>query len=105
VKLAYSRRKSTERASRLCPSVNGLSLSLLWDLWNDAPHLDGLAELYATPARELELIEIFKESSRLETDFWEMAYVWVSALMNSTSHSSRRAWDDAKRLGVQLRLV
>jgi hypothetical protein len=72
VKLAYSRRKSTERASRLCPSVNGLSLSLLWDLWNDAPHLDGLAELYATPARELELIEIFKESSRLETDFWEM---------------------------------
>jgi thiaminase/transcriptional activator TenA len=34
--------------------------------------LDGLAELYATPARELELIEIFKESSRLETDFWEM---------------------------------
>jgi thiaminase (transcriptional activator TenA) len=35
-------------------------------------HLDGLANLYATPAREAELIEIFKEATRLEADFWEM---------------------------------
>jgi thiaminase/transcriptional activator TenA len=37
-------------------------------------HLDRLAERYATPARELELAEIFKEATRLETDFWEMGW-------------------------------
>src|ERR1700710_78176 len=35
-------------------------------------HLDDLADLYATPAREAELIAIFKEATRLEADFWEM---------------------------------
>jgi thiaminase/transcriptional activator TenA len=35
-------------------------------------HLDGLADPYATPAREAELIAIFKEATRLEADFWEM---------------------------------
>jgi thiaminase/transcriptional activator TenA len=37
-------------------------------------HLDRLAELYVTPAREAELIAIFKEATRLEADFWEMGW-------------------------------
>jgi hypothetical protein len=37
-------------------------------------HLEGLADLYATPAREAELIVIFKEATRLEADFWEMRW-------------------------------
>jgi thiaminase/transcriptional activator TenA len=37
-------------------------------------HLDLLADLYATPAREGELIAIFKEATRLEADFWEMGW-------------------------------
>jgi thiaminase (transcriptional activator TenA) len=37
-------------------------------------HLDRLADLYATPAREAELIAIFKEATRLETDFWAMGW-------------------------------
>src|SRR5438046_2838300 len=34
-------------------------------------HLDRLADLYATPAREAELTTIFREATRLEADFWE----------------------------------
>ena len=34
----------------------------------------GLADRYATPAREAELIAIFKEATRLEADFWEMGW-------------------------------
>jgi thiaminase/transcriptional activator TenA len=37
-------------------------------------HLEDLADLYATPAREAELIVIFKEATRLEADFWEMGW-------------------------------
>src|ERR1700674_5382644 len=37
-------------------------------------HLEALADLYATPAREAELIVIFKEATRLEADFWEMGW-------------------------------
>ena len=37
-------------------------------------HLDHLAALYVTPGREAELIAIFKEATRLETDFWEMGW-------------------------------
>jgi thiaminase/transcriptional activator TenA len=37
-------------------------------------HLDRLAARYATPAREAELISIFKEATRLENDFWEMGW-------------------------------
>lgn len=37
-------------------------------------HLEHLADLYATPAREAELIAIFKEATRLEADFWEMGW-------------------------------
>jgi thiaminase/transcriptional activator TenA len=36
--------------------------------------LDDLADRYATPAREAELIAIFKEATRLEADFWEMGW-------------------------------
>ena len=37
-------------------------------------HLEALADLYVTPAREAELIAIFKEATRLEADFWEMGW-------------------------------
>ena len=37
-------------------------------------HLDRLANLYVTPAREAELVTIFKEATRLEADFWEMGW-------------------------------
>src|SRR5262245_31692486 len=37
-------------------------------------HLEGLADRYATRAREAELIVIFKEATRLEADFWEMGW-------------------------------
>jgi thiaminase/transcriptional activator TenA len=36
--------------------------------------LDRLAERYATPAREVELISVFREATRLEADFWEMGW-------------------------------
>ncbi|MDB5503455.1 MAG: hypothetical protein JWR89_3357 [Tardiphaga sp.] len=36
--------------------------------------LDRLADLYATPAREAELIEIFRQATRLEAEFWEMGW-------------------------------
>ena len=35
-------------------------------------HLDGLGERYVTAAREAELADIFREATRLETDFWAM---------------------------------
>ena len=41
---------------------------------NARTHLDALADLYATPAREAELIATFKEATRLEADFWEMGW-------------------------------
>jgi thiaminase (transcriptional activator TenA) len=37
-------------------------------------HMEALAERYATPAREAELIAIFREATRLEADFWEMGW-------------------------------
>lgn len=37
-------------------------------------HLDRLAERYATPQREMELIAIFREATRLEADFWQMGW-------------------------------
>ena len=37
-------------------------------------HLERLAVSYVTPAREAELITIFKEATRLEIDFWEMGW-------------------------------
>ena len=41
---------------------------------NAQAHLDRLAERYVTPAREAELIAIFREATRLEADFWEMGW-------------------------------
>jgi thiaminase/transcriptional activator TenA len=46
-------------------------------------HLDSLANRYATPAREAELITIFKEATRLETDFWEMG--WRAGMRKAVS--------------------
>jgi thiaminase/transcriptional activator TenA len=37
-------------------------------------NLDRLAQRYLTPAREAELVAIFKEATRLEADFWEMGW-------------------------------
>ena len=37
-------------------------------------HMENLADRYATPAREAELVAIFKEATRLESDFWEMGW-------------------------------
>jgi thiaminase (transcriptional activator TenA) len=46
-----------------------------WEVATKArTHLDHLAELYATPARDAELAAIFREATRLETDFWEMGW-------------------------------
>ena len=39
-----------------------------------ARELDGLAERYDTPARSAELQQVFREATRLETDFWEMGW-------------------------------
>ena len=41
---------------------------------NARAHLDALAERYVTPAREAELVAIFREATRLEADFWEMGW-------------------------------
>ena len=43
-------------------------------------HLEDLAHRYATPAREAELIAIFKEATRLEANFWEMG--WQAGVSN-----------------------
>jgi thiaminase (transcriptional activator TenA) len=37
-------------------------------------HLDRLATRYLTPAREAELVAIFREATRLEAAFWEMGW-------------------------------
>ena len=41
---------------------------------NARAQLERLADRYATPAREAELIAIFREATRLEADFWEMGW-------------------------------
>jgi thiaminase/transcriptional activator TenA len=37
-------------------------------------HLEQLAQRYATPAREAELVTLFREATRLEADFWQMGW-------------------------------
>jgi thiaminase/transcriptional activator TenA len=37
-------------------------------------HLDRLADRYVTPARDAELVDTFREATRLETDFWAMGW-------------------------------
>ena len=77
-----------EIATRLAARPNALASTNPYSVWiaeyAGAPyqevaakaqsHLEGLADLYATPAREAELIAIFKEATRLEADFWEMGW-------------------------------
>ena len=41
---------------------------------NARAQLENLADRYSTPAREPELIAIFREATRLEADFWEMGW-------------------------------
>ena len=41
---------------------------------NAQAQLERLADRYATPAREAELVAIFKEATRLEADFWDMGW-------------------------------
>jgi thiaminase (transcriptional activator TenA) len=41
---------------------------------NARAQLDRLADRYATPARQAELIVIFREATRLEADFWQMGW-------------------------------
>jgi thiaminase/transcriptional activator TenA len=50
-------------------------------------NLDRLADRYATPTREAELIAMFKEATRLETDFWAMGCP-LALVVISTGHSA-----------------
>lgn len=75
-----------EIAARLAAKPNAVSTSNPYCVWiseyagpdyqqvaaKAMAQLERLADLYATPAREVELIAIFKEATRLEADFWEM---------------------------------
>ncbi|MGE0852779.1 MAG: thiaminase II [Hyphomicrobiaceae bacterium] len=77
-----------EIAARLAGHPNALDPANPYRVWiaeyagdayqqvaaNARDHLDRLAERYATPAREAELIAIFREATRLEADFWEMGW-------------------------------
>ena len=77
-----------EIAARLAAHPNALAATNPYRVWiteyAGAPyqevaakmsaHLEVLADRYATPAREAELIAIFKEATRLEADFWEMGW-------------------------------
>jgi len=77
-----------EIAARLAARPNARAATNPYRIWIDeyagAPYqevaakaraqLDRLAGLYATPAREAELIAVFKEAARLETNFWEMGW-------------------------------
>ncbi len=75
-----------EIATRLAARPNALAATNPYSVWiseyaggpyqevaaNARAQLDGLAKRYVTPAREAELIAIFREATRLEADFWEM---------------------------------
>jgi thiaminase/transcriptional activator TenA len=77
-----------EIATRLAARPNALAQSNPYRVWiaeyaggayqevaaNARAHLDALAHRYATPAREAELVAIFREATRLEADFWEMGW-------------------------------
>src|SRR5437588_7007310 len=77
-----------EIATRLAAQPGALAASNPYSVWiaeyaggpyqevaaKARAHLEGLADLYATPPREAELIAIFKEATRLEADFWEMGW-------------------------------
>lgn len=77
-----------EIATRLAAKPGALTATNPYSVWISeyagAPYqevaasaqaqLGGLADRYATPARETELVAIFKEATRLEADFWEMGW-------------------------------
>jgi len=77
-----------EIARRLAAQPHALSVHNRYSVWIDEyagdayqeiatkarAHLDRLAQRYVTPAREAELIAIFREATRLEADFWEMGW-------------------------------
>ena len=77
-----------EIAARLASKPNAMAATNPYHVWigeyAGAPyqevaakaraHLDDLADRYVTPAREAELIAIFREATRLEADFWEMGW-------------------------------
>ena len=77
-----------EIATRLAAHPNALLASNRYSVWiaeyagtayqevadNARAHLETLADHYSTPARETELIAIFREATRLEADFWEMGW-------------------------------
>lgn len=77
-----------EIAARLAARPNALTANNPYSVWiaeyagvpyqevatNARAHLDALADRYATPAREAELVAIFREATRLEADFWEMGW-------------------------------
>ncbi|CAN7723131.1 thiaminase II [Bradyrhizobium sp. LjRoot220] len=77
-----------EIATRLAEHPNALLATNPYRVWiaeyagapyqevaaNARAHLESLADRYATPAREAELIAIFREATRLEADFWEMGW-------------------------------
>src|SRR4051794_27362225 len=77
-----------EIATRLATQPNALAATNPYSVWiseyaggpyqevaaKAQAHLEELAGRYATPAREAELVAIFKEATRLEADFWEMGW-------------------------------
>jgi thiaminase/transcriptional activator TenA len=77
-----------EIATRLAARPDALAATNPYSVWISeyagAPYqevaaharaqLEDLAGRYATPAREAELIAIFREATRLEADFWEMGW-------------------------------
>jgi thiaminase/transcriptional activator TenA len=77
-----------EIATRLAARPNALAATNPYSVWiseyaggpyqevaaNARAQLDGLAKRFVTPAREAELIAIFREATRLEADFWEMGW-------------------------------
>jgi thiaminase/transcriptional activator TenA len=77
-----------EIATRLAAQPNAANANNPYRVWIDEytgaayqevaskarEHLDRLAARYATPAREAELVRIFKDATRLEADFWEMGW-------------------------------
>jgi thiaminase (transcriptional activator TenA) len=77
-----------EIATRLASHPDALAASNPYSVWiaeyaggpyqevaaKAQAHLDDLALRYVTPAREAELIAIFREATRLEADFWEMGW-------------------------------
>jgi thiaminase/transcriptional activator TenA len=77
-----------EIATRLAAAAGGGTAANPYRVWIDEyagaayqdvaakarTDLDRLAKRYVTPAREAELVAIFKEATRLEADFWEMGW-------------------------------